>query len=158
MELINNERYGSANRTGRAFRMRHFIVFAVGLAFAFCALVFAADKPSDVPSKTQPIKTAPIKAGKETRVSFTGIVKEISNTTIMVERTVKGNVETMEFALDKAVEKIKAGDKVKVSYIKKEGKNIAIKVAHDVVKKITKKMAPAKEAKTAPTEVQPPKK
>jgi len=136
--------------------MRHFIVLAVGLVFSFYALVFAADKPSDIPSKTQTVKTAPIKATKETRVSFTGIVKEISDTTIMVERTVKGNVETMEFALDKSVENIKASDRVKVSYIKKEGKNIAIKVAHDVVKKIAKKMAPAKDSKTIP-EVQPPK-
>jgi hypothetical protein len=138
--------------------MRKFMVFVVGLAFVFCALVFAADKPSDAPAKTQPVKAAPIKASKETRVSFTGIVKEISDITIMVERTVKGNVETMEFALDKPVANIKAGDKVKVSYIKKEGRNIAIKVAPDVVKKIIKKTAPAKEIKPAPTEAPPPKK
>jgi hypothetical protein len=138
--------------------MRHFMVFVVGLAFAFGALAFATDKPSVVPSNTQPVKAAPIKLRKETRVSFTGIVKEISDTTIMVERTVKGNVETMEFALDKPAENIKAGDKVKVSYVKKEGKNIAMKVVPDAAKKILKKVAPAKEAKPAPIEVPPPNK
>ena len=137
--------------------MRRFIVFVVGLAFVFCALVFAADRPSYAPAKTQPVKAAPTKAGK-TRVSFTGIVKEISDTTIMVERTVKGNVETMEFALDKPAANIKAGDKVKVSYAKKEGRNIAIKVAPVVVKKIIRKTAPAKEIKPAPVEAPPPKK
>jgi hypothetical protein len=99
-----------------------------------------------------------MKARKETRVSFTGIVKEISDTTVMVERSVKGNVETMEFALDKPVQDIKAGDKVKVSYVKKEGKNIAMKVAPVVAKRIMKKAVPAKEIKPAPVEATPSKK
>jgi hypothetical protein len=138
--------------------MKRFIVFVVGLAFASGALAFNTDKPPIVPSSTQPAKTAPIKARKETRVSFTGIVKEISDTTVMVERSVKGNVETMEFALDKPVQDIKAGDKVKVSYVKKEGKNIAMKVAPVVAKRIMKKAAPSKEIKPAPVEATPSKK
>jgi hypothetical protein len=138
--------------------MRRFIVFVVGLAFASGALAFNTDRPSIVPPGTQPAKTAPMKARKETRVSFAGIVKEISDTTIMVERSVKGNVETMEFALDKPVQDIKAGDKVKITYTKKEGKNIAIKVAPVVAKKIIKKAAPVKEVKPAPVETTPQKK
>jgi hypothetical protein len=147
-----------ADRTGRLFGMRHLMLFIAGLVFTFGAMAFTPDKPTDIPAKTQPVKSSSIKAGKETRVSFTGIVKEITDTTIMVERAVKGNVEIMEFALDKPVENIKAGDKVKVSYIKKDGKNIVIKVAPAVTKRIIKKAAPAKEVKPTPVEALPPKK
>ncbi|MCX5853260.1 MAG: hypothetical protein NTZ24_01520 [Deltaproteobacteria bacterium] len=138
--------------------MRRFTLIIVGLAFAFCALAFATDKPSVVPYNTHPAKAAPIKTRKETRVSFTGIVKEITDTTIMVERTVKGSMEAMEFALDKPAANIKVGDKVKVSYVKKEGKNIAMKVAPVVVKRIIKKAIPPKEIKPAPIEAAPSKK
>jgi hypothetical protein len=136
--------------------MRRFTLIVVGLAFAFCALAFATDKPSVVPYNTSPAKAAPIKTRKETRVSFTGIVKEITDAAIMVERTVKGSVEAMEFALDKPAANIKVGDKVKVSYVKKEGKNIAMKVAPVVVKRIIKKVIPPKEIK--PIEAAPSKK
>jgi hypothetical protein len=64
----------------------------------------------------------------------------------------------MEFALDKPAQNIKAGDKVKVSYVKKDGKNVAIKVAPDVAKKIIKKAAPVKEMKPAPMDAASPKK
>jgi len=134
------------------------MLFIAGLIFAFGAMAFAPDKPTDFPAKTQPVKATSIKAGKETRVSFTGIVKEITDTKIMVERTVKGNMEIMEFALDKPVESFKTGDKVKVSYIKKDGKNIIIKVAPAVTKRIIKKAAPVKEVKPPPVEALPPKK
>jgi hypothetical protein len=138
--------------------MKRFTLITVGLAFTFYTLALATDKPSVTPSNTQPVKAAPMKARKETRVSFTGIVKEISDTMVMVERSVKGNVEIMEFALDKPAQNIKAGDKVKVSYVKKEGKNIARKVVPVVVKRIIKKQVPAKEIKPAPAEAKPSKK
>jgi hypothetical protein len=138
--------------------MRRFMVFVIGLAFAFGALAFATDKPSVVPSSTQPVKAAPTKIRKETRVSFAGIVKEISDTMIMVERTIKGKVEIMEFALDKPVENIKTGDKIQVSYVKKEGKNVAMKVVPIVAKRIIKKVTPPKEIKPSSIEAAPPKK
>jgi hypothetical protein len=125
-------------------------MFVVALAFAFAAFAFAAEKPSVVPFHSQQTKAAPIKAPKETRVSLTGIVRDISETIIRVERTIKGNVETMEFTLEKPVETIKVGDKVKVSYVKKEGKNIAIRVAPVVAQKLIKKAVPAKEIKKSP--------
>ena len=46
--------------------------------------------------------------------------------------------------MDKAVEKINAGDKVKVNYVKKEGRYIAAQVALVVPKRITKKITPFK--------------
>lgn len=147
------------NRTERSFKMRRFMVFIVVLATTFVASAFATEKPIVVPSGTQPAQIAPVKATKETRVSITGVVREISDTAVIVERSVKGNIEAMEFALDKPAEKIKAGDKVKISYVKKEGKNIARKVAAVVVKRIVKKTtAAANEIKSVPIEATTPKK
>jgi len=138
--------------------MKRFIVFVIGLAFASGVLAFNTDKPPAVPSSTQPAKTTAIKVHRETRVSFTGIVKEISDTTLLVERSVKDNVETMEFTLDKPAEDIKAGDKIKVSYIKKDGKNIVRKVSPFTVKKIINKTESAKEIKVTTPEAPPSRK
>jgi hypothetical protein len=135
--------------------MKRLIVFVAGFVFVFSAYIFAADGPSTAPAKTEPSKAVTMKPPKETRVSITGIVKEISDTTIVVERTVKGKTEIMEFALDKPVVKIKAGDKVRVSYIKKEDKYIARRVTPFIAKKIIKKTSPLKEIKPLPTEAQP---
>ncbi|MGZ6290679.1 MAG: hypothetical protein ACXWMK_00590 [Syntrophales bacterium] len=68
-------------------------------------------------------------------MTFIGVVRGLSDTTILVERAVKGKVELIEFVLDKPTEKIKVGDKVKVSYTKKEGENIAAMVSPIVTKK-----------------------
>jgi hypothetical protein len=147
--------------------MRHFMVFVAGLVFTFAILACNADKPSDIPTKTQstqivpktqPTQAPPMKSVKETRVSFTGIVMELSDTTIMVERITKGHMETMEFALDKPIKNLKVGDKVRVSYIKKEDKNIAKRVVPAVDRKIIKKVAPANEPKPTSIEAHPPKK
>lgn len=156
-----------ANRARILLSMRHFMVFVAGLAFAFAVLACNADKPSDIPTKTQPTKVAPItqptkatptKSVKKTGVTFVGIVKELSDTMIMVERNIKSHVETMEFALDKPIKNVKVGDKVKVSYIKKENKNIATRVVPAVDRKIINKVAPANEPKPTSIEAQPPKK
>ena len=138
--------------------MKHFKVLIVAVVTAFVALAFATEKPEIVPSKTQPVQISPIKINKETRVSITGIVREISDTTIVVERSVKDNMEAMEFTLEKPTEKIKVGDKVKISYVKKAGKNIARKVAPVIPKRISKKAAPANDVKSVPIEVTAPKK
>ena len=102
--------------------MKQLMLFVAGFVLIFSASIFAADGISTTPAKAEPSKTVTIKPPKETRVSITGVVKEFTDTMIMVERTVKGKTEIMEFALDKPIEKIKAGDKVRVSYIKKDGK------------------------------------
>jgi hypothetical protein len=99
-----------------------------------------------------------MKSVKKTRVSFTGIVKEISDTKIVVGRNIKNHVETMEFALDKPAKNFKVGDKVKVSYIKKEDKNIVTRVVPAVERKIITKVAPANEPKPTTIEEQPPEK
>ena len=133
--------------------MKRLIILAA--CFVFVLSAFAADGPSTAPTKAEPSKAVIPKPPKETRVSITGVVKEISDTMIMVERTVKENTETMQFILDKPVEQINVGDKVRVSYIKKDDKHIAIKVAPVVAKKIIKKTSPLKEIKPLPAEAPP---
>ncbi|MDO8786172.1 MAG: hypothetical protein Q7J12_08145, partial [Syntrophales bacterium] len=76
-------------------------------------------------------------------------VLEISDTMLKIERTVKGKAETMELTLEKACSKIVVGDKVKVSYVTKDGKNVATKVAKEKAKKAKKAKKAAKEAKPA---------
>ena len=135
--------------------MKRLIVLVACFIFIFSACAFAADGTSIAPAKSEPSKAVTPKPPKETRVSITGVVKEISNTMIIVERTVKGNTETMQFVLDKPVEQINAGDKVRVSYIKKDDKHIAIRVTPVVAKKIIKKASPLKEIKPLPAEAPP---
>ena len=132
--------------------MKRLIVLVACFVFIFSACAFAADETSTATTKVEPSKAVVQKPPKETRVSITGVVKEISDTMITVERTVKESTETMQFVLDKPVEKINAGDKVRVIYIKKDDKHIAIRVTTVVPKKIIKKTSPLKEVKPSPTE------
>ncbi|MGZ6230734.1 MAG: hypothetical protein ACXWMO_08205, partial [Syntrophales bacterium] len=120
--------------------MKHFIVLVAFFILISSSYAFAADGASIAPANAEPSKAVTPKLPKETRVSITGVVKEISDTMIMVERTVKGKTETMQFVLDKPVEQINAGDKVRVSYVKKDDKPIAIRVSRVVAKKIVKKV------------------
>jgi hypothetical protein len=129
--------------------MKHMIVLVAFFVFILNVCAFAADGTSTAPAKAEPSKAVTPKPPKETRVSISGVVKEISDTMVMVERTVKGNTETMQFVLYKPVEQINAGDKVRVSYIKKDDKLIAIRVSPVVAKKIIKKASPYKEIKPA---------
>ncbi len=135
--------------------MRRLTMLVAGFVLIFSAYVFAADVSSTTPAKVEPSKPVTVKMPKETKVRITGVVKEISDTMIVVERTVKGKTETMGFALDKPVEKIKAGDKVTVSYIKKEDKYIATRVT-PVARKVLKKTTP--KSSTPPQGAPPPPK
>ncbi|MBM4271115.1 MAG: hypothetical protein FJ139_03000 [Deltaproteobacteria bacterium] len=135
--------------------MKRLMVLIAGSILILSTSIYATDRTSSVPVKKEPPKAVSMRPVKETKVTFTGIVKEISDTMIMVERTVKGKTETMEFALDKPVEKIKAGDKVTVSYIKKEGRNIATRVTPVVARKIVKKPTPPREPRQLSPEKTP---
>ena len=134
--------------------MKRFLVFFVAVSFLFCTSAFAVEKPAAAPAKAEPAATAP--AAKETKMTATGKVMEISDTMLKIERTVKGKVETMEFTLEKpcpcakVCPKIAAGDKVKVSYVTRDDENVALKVTK--VKKRAKKVmkeGAAKEEKPA---------
>ena len=124
--------------------MKRLIMLVACFVFIFSTCAFAADGTSTAPAKAEPPKTVTPKPPRETRIRIVGVVKEISDTMIMVERTVKGNTETMQFVLDKPVEQINAGDKVRVSYIKKDDKLIATRVTPFIAKKIMKNPPPSK--------------
>ena len=112
------------------------MVSVMGAIVILLISIFAVKISFTVPAKVDSSKAPVVRTTKRTRVTFMGIVKGLSDTTILVERAVKGKVELIEFVLDKPTEKIKVGDKVKVSYLKKEGENIAIMVSPIVAKKV----------------------
>jgi hypothetical protein len=124
-------------------RMKHLIVVSVaGVIVILLISIFAVKISSTVPAKVDSSKAPAVRTSKRTRVTVIGTVKGLSDTTILVERAVKGKVELTEFVLDKPTEKIEVGDKVRVSFIKNEGKYIAANVTPVVDKKIIKKPTP----------------
>lgn len=130
--------------------MKRTAMFLAGLLLFSGAQTFAVDD-----ADRNVGKPAPAADVRVTKMKAAGTVTEISDTVLKIERTVKGKMENMEFVLDKPVTKIAVRDKVLVSYVTKEGKNVAMKVTKPVVKKTIPKTTinakPAKPpAKTAP--------
>ena len=117
--------------------MKKALWYIVGAVFLLSTLAFAVDKPAS-PVKADPVKTNIVKAAK---MHATGKVTEISDESIKIERIVKGDAETMEFALEKPVKNIIISDSVKIDYMEKDGKLIASRVAKVIFKK--KEIKPA---------------
>ena len=117
--------------------MKKALWYIVGAVFLLSTLAFAVDKPVS-PVKADPVKTNIVKAAK---MHATGKVTEISDESIKIERIVKGDAETMEFALEKPVKNIIVSDSVKIDYMEKDGKLIASRVAKVIFKK--KEIKPA---------------
>ena len=117
--------------------MKKALWYIVGAVFLLSTLAFAADKAIS-PAKADPVKTNIVKAAK---MHATGKVTEISDESIKIERIVKGDAETMEFALEKPVKNIIVSDSVKIDYMEKDGKLIASRVAKVTFKK--KEIKPA---------------
>jgi hypothetical protein len=122
--------------------MKKALWYLVGAIFLLSTLAFAADKTAS-PVKADPVKTNIIKAA---RMHATGKVVEISDDSIKIERTVKGDIENMEFALDKPSLGIMVNDSVKIDYTEKDGKLIASRVAKFILKKKEVKPSEAKPA------------
>jgi hypothetical protein len=59
----------------------------------------------------------------------TGKVIDISDESIRIERTVRGNVENIQFALENPIENITVNDTVKIAYINQGGKLVATRVS-----------------------------
>jgi hypothetical protein len=111
--------------------MKKSLSYVIGFVFLLSALAFAADK--SIPAvQANPVKTNIVKAAK---MHATGKVIEISDASIKIERTVKGDVETMEFALDKPAANIGVSDSVKIEYMEKDSKLVASRVAKVILKK-----------------------
>jgi hypothetical protein len=117
--------------------MKKALWYVVGTVFLLSTLAFAADRAAS-PVKIDPVKTNIVKAAK---MHATGKVTEVSDEYIKIERTVKGDAETMEFALEKPVKSIIVSDSVKIDYMEKDGKLIASRVAKVTFKK--KEIKPA---------------
>lgn len=117
--------------------MKKVLLYIVGAVFLLSTLAFGADKAA-YPSNAGPIKTNIVKAAK---MHATGKVIEISEESFRIERTVKGDVEAMEFALEKPLKNIIVNDSVKIDYMEKDDKLIALRVAKVTFKK--KEIKPA---------------
>ncbi len=131
------------------------VFFCVGLICASAFLSYAATAGGA--DKTPPAAGA-TSAAKVTRMRAAGVVTEITDTTLKIERKVKDKAETMEFLLEKPLAKIKAGDKVKVSYTTIDDKNIATKVTEDIPPKPVKKLNKVESKPVAPATAAPARK
>ncbi len=113
--------------------MRRWMLIAAGLVFLLFAWAFAADPPVSKAS-------AASRTDKITKMRAPGTILEISDTALKIERKIRDKVETMEFVLEKPV-KFKAGDRVRVSYVEKDGKMIATRVVKAVAIPVKKPAA-----------------
>lgn len=111
----------------------------VGVIFLLAIVAFAVHGESASPVDADAFKAGIFKAAK---MHATGRVVDISDESVKIERTVKGNVETMEFALEKPVKNIHVSDSVKIDYVEKEGKLLASRVVKVVFKSKHLKPAP----------------
>ena len=116
--------------------MKRALVYIVSVSFLLSALAFAADKPATDIIKVDSAKTNVVKSPK---MNATGKVIEISDSSIKIERTVKGNAETMEFVLEKPAENIAVNDFVKIAYIEQDGQLLVSRVVKSTPKKMEKK-------------------
>ena len=135
-----NKRQTAPMLESKALWMRSFALAAVFILISFI-FAFAAENTVSAP----PLHP------RAPEMSAAGKVLEISDKTLKIERTLKGEVEIMEFVLEKPYPHIVVGDQIKVSYLKKEGQNILIRVApakKTAVRKAGKK-DPPKELKPA---------
>jgi len=108
--------------------MKRVTVGIIAIAFIFCALAFAGDQVIKVTPKSEPAKAAAAASVKVVKMKATGKVVEVTDTMLRIERTVKGTVEPFEFALEKPLTKIKVGDKVIITYMIKDEKNVITRI------------------------------
>jgi len=125
--------------------MKRTLVCAAGVICIMAAFAFAAEKTVKEPNPGVDAKQANTKTAK---MNARGKVVDISDKAITIERTIKGNVEKMEFALGNPVAGIAVNDSVKIDYSVKDGKLTASRVARsEAAKQSAKKVvaAPAEE-------------
>jgi hypothetical protein len=98
--------------------MKRFLIVAASLMLLGFAPALAAEKAAVPP----PPPRVP-------EMSTAGKVIEITATVLKIERTLKGEAETMELILEKPFPNIAVGDLIKVSYREKNGRKLLIRVA-----------------------------
>jgi hypothetical protein len=103
---------------------------------------FGADgKPPVVPARPAAEKIVPV-AAKVTTMKTAGVLTEITERTIKIERAFKDKKEIMEFGLERPLEGLAVGDKVSVNYLEKAGRYVAFKVAKMGEKKLPPRKTP----------------
>ncbi len=105
--------------------MKKSLVCLAGVFCLLAALSYAADKPVKELNQKAVLKTANIKTAK---MNARGKIVEVSDAIIKIERSIKGNAEIMEFALENPVQGIVVNDYVKIDYSIKDGKLTASRV------------------------------
>ncbi|GEM_PF-1123711 len=110
--------------------IRNLIVLLVSLCLVcqFSLASGAEGKGKGVSDKGVPKTSVP----RETRMKASGVVKEITDSNLVLERNITG--EVMEFQLEKSLKGISVGDKVAVSYVQTDGRNIAKRVIKNLPK------------------------
>jgi hypothetical protein len=117
--------------------MKNTLVCMIAVICFLATFAYAADKSATETNQGAVVKTTNVKAAK---MNARGKVVEISDKAIKIERSIKGNMETMEFVLESPVVDIAVNDSVKIDYSIKDGKLTASRVAKPVaVKNGTKK-------------------
>jgi hypothetical protein len=111
---------------------KFWLILALGYIIAIPCHVVGEESPPVKNPINDPARTIHHRVAK---IAATGKVAEITDTTIRIERTVKGNMEVMDFDLEKPAQGIKSGDKIRIHYIEKDGKRVVTKVT-----KIDKKL------------------
>ena len=89
------------------------------------AFAYAADKTATETNQSVVLKTNIVKTAK---MNARGKVVEISDKAIKIARSIKGDIEIMEFALENPVQGIAVNDSVKIDYSVKDGKLTASRV------------------------------
>jgi hypothetical protein len=116
---------------GSSVLMKKTLVCMTGVICLLAAIAFAADKPAANSNQGAVLKTANVKTAK---MNARGKVVEISDKAIKIERSIKGNLEIMEFALENPVPDIAVNDSVKIDYSVKDGKLTAARVVRPAAK------------------------
>lgn len=110
--------------------MKRIMVVMLAALFLFAGTAIAAEQQKEM-GKAAPAKT--------TKMTATGKIVELSGTMLKLERSAKGKTETMEFMLESPLTDMKAGDKVTVQYVAKDGNKFATKVTNASAAKKTPK-------------------
>jgi len=125
--------------------MKRFAGIAVGFSLLFLSPAFAADtvSPAGTGKSVPPITRA-------ATMRTVGIVVEIAELTVTIERSFKGKKELMAFGLDKPLEGLAVGNKVSVSYMEKDGRRMALKVAKVQERKLPPRKMPVSTKSPSP--------
>jgi hypothetical protein len=111
--------------------MRKILLQTVCIIFLFSAQVAATDM-SFPPAQSNRAKINTLKVAK---MHATGKVIEVSKEAVKIERTVKGDIETMEFILEKPLTGVRVNDSVRIEYTETDAGLMASKISRIVLKK-----------------------